>query len=166
MNVLIRGALVVDGTGAAGRQADVAIADGRITSIGQPMDVSNATVIEGGLVLAPGFIDLHSHADLTLPAYPAAINSLSQGVTTEVVGNCGFSPAPVSESRARANLLQAYAGGLGPDLDWSWHGFAQFSIDSSPAIRRSTWSHWWATERCASRRWGWTIGRRRRRSST
>ena len=46
--------------------------------------------------LAPGFIDMHSHADFTLPSYPDAINSLAQGVTTEVLGNCGYSPAPLA----------------------------------------------------------------------
>ena len=107
MNVLIRGALVVDGTGAAGRQAEVAIADGRIVSVGQPTDAPSTTVIDArGLVLAPGFIDLHSHADMTLPAFPGARNSIAQGVTTEVVGNCGFSPAPVSPVPALALPLR------------------------------------------------------------
>ena len=55
--------------------------------------------------MAPGFIDLHSHGDCTLPAFPGAINSISQGVTTEVIGNCGYSPAPVSPIAERANEL-------------------------------------------------------------
>jgi N-acyl-D-amino-acid deacylase len=137
VNLLIRGATVVDGSGAASRQADVAVAEGRIVALDDAA-VGGARVIDaGGLVLAPGFIDLHSHADLTLPAFPGAINSLSQGVTTEVVGNCGFSPAPMSEHPERATILQSSAGGLGPDLDWTWHTFKEFlsRLDAShPAV--------------------------------
>src|SRR5437016_5499904 len=110
VNVLVRGAVVVDGTGAPGRQTDVAVVDGHIAAIGEPaasaVGSGAGTIDGGGLVLAPGFIDLHSHADLTLPAFGAASNSISQGVTTEVVGNCGFSPAPVSGTPERALLLQ------------------------------------------------------------
>jgi N-acyl-D-amino-acid deacylase len=139
MNLLIRGASVIDGTGSVGRQVDVAVTDGRIAAMGEAVDTVNVerTIDAGGLVLAPGFIDLHSHADLTLPSFPAATNSLSQGVTTEVVGNCGFSPAPVSPTPERAQLLRAYAAGLGPDLDWTWRGFGSYldRLDAShPAV--------------------------------
>lgn len=127
MNVVIRGATVIDGTGSPALQTDVTVAGRHIQQIGTAVGERDARVIDAdGLVLAPGFIDLHSHADLTLPAFPAAINSLSQGVTTEVVGNCGFSPAPVSQAADRARLLREYAGGLGPDLDWTWSTFGTF----------------------------------------
>jgi N-acyl-D-amino-acid deacylase len=138
VNLLIRGATVIDGTGAPGRQADVAVADGRIAAVGDGAAAfgGGRFIDAAGLVLAPGFIDLHSHADLTLPAFPSAINSLSQGVTTEVVGNCGFSPAPVSDLAERSALLQGYAGGLGPDLDWTWTSFGTF-LDRLAASRPS-----------------------------
>jgi N-acyl-D-amino-acid deacylase len=131
VNVVIRGATLIDGTRAPARQTDVAVADGRIAAVGDDAAASIGagsarTIDAGGLVLAPGFIDLHSHADLTLPAFPAAINSLSQGVTTEVVGNCGFSPAPVGQTLERARMLHAHVGGVGPDLDWSWTDFGSF----------------------------------------
>ena len=141
MSLLIRGATVIDGTGAPRRQAAVAVAAGRIAAIGEDAAATAGTgartIDAGGLILAPGFIDLHSHADLTLPAFPGAINSLSQGVTTEVVGNCGFSPAPVADSPERADLLRAYAAGLGPNLAWTWHSFDQFleTLDAAhPAV--------------------------------
>lgn len=146
-SVLFRGATVIDGTGAPGRQADVAVAKGRIQSVGEEAGGAERVIDAYGLVLAPGFIDLHSHADLTLPAYPAAINSLSQGVTTEVVGNCGFSPAPVSPQRSRAELLQTFVGGLGPDLDWTWSDVARFlarldsahpSVNVAPLVGHGT----------------------------
>ena len=97
-DLLIRGATVIDGTGAPGIRASVAVDRGRIASIltngGRPE--ADRILDADGLVLAPGFIDMHSHADFTLPSYPDAINSLAQGVTTEVLGNCGYSPAPLA----------------------------------------------------------------------
>jgi N-acyl-D-aspartate/D-glutamate deacylase len=136
MDLLIRGATVYDGSGAPGRQADVAIRDGRIVGIADPTAIpAGARVIDaGGLALAPGFIDMHSHADHTLPAYPSATNSISQGVTTEVVGLCGFSPAPVSPDPERAEQLVDLARGIGPDLDWTWSSYATF-LDRLEAAR-------------------------------
>src|SRR5579859_3358350 len=103
MDVRIRGAMVYDGTGAAAQQRDVAIRGDRIV----PLDSApaSATIDADGLALAPGFIDMHSHADHTLPAFPRATNSIAQGVTTEVVGLCGFSVAPVAPDRERAEQL-------------------------------------------------------------
>jgi N-acyl-D-amino-acid deacylase len=69
---------------------------------------------------------MHSHADFTLPSYPAAINSLAQGVTTEVIGNCGYSPAPLASDRALADEQRAACHGLGPDLDWGWRTFGEY----------------------------------------
>ena len=126
--LLIRGATVIDGSGAPGVQASVAVDGGRITSI-DPSGVAreaDRVVDAGGLVLAPGFIDMHSHADFTLPSYPAAINSLAQGVTTEVIGNCGYSPAPLSADPALAEEQRAECHGLGPDLDWAWRSFGEY----------------------------------------
>ena len=126
--LLIRGATIYDGTGAPGIRGDVTVVGGRIDTIGPRLErPSGARVIDGdGLALTPGFIDLHSHADFTLPAYPDAINSLSQGVTSEVIGNCGYSPAPLSEDRAFAREWPEVTHGLGPDLDWSWHTFGEY----------------------------------------
>ena len=126
--LLIRGATVIDGSGAPGVQASVAIDGGRITAIdpGGVAREADRVVDAGGLVLAPGFIDMHSHADFTLPSYPAAINSLAQGVTTEVIGNCGYSPAPLSADPALAEEQRAECHGLGPDLDWAWQSFGEY----------------------------------------
>lgn len=126
---LIRGATVHDGTGSAGRRADVAIEGERIAGVGPGLarqGVGQVVVDGDGLVLAPGFIDMHSHADFTLPAFPAARNSLSQGVTSEVIGNCGFSPAPVELSDDRESKLRALTGGIGPELDFDWTSFGGY----------------------------------------
>jgi N-acyl-D-amino-acid deacylase len=126
--MLIRGATIYDGTGAAGVRGDVVVQGGRIDRVGPRLErPSGSTVIDAdGLALAPGFIDLHSHADFTLPSFPDAINSLSQGVTAEVVGNCGYSPAPLSGDAEFAREWPEVTKGIGPDLDWSWRTFAEY----------------------------------------
>lgn len=125
---LIKGATVYDGSGQQPKQVDVAIDDERIVAVEDDIPGSDADVVlSPGLVLAPGFIDMHSHADFTLSAFPAAINSLSQGVTTEVVGNCGWTPAPLASKSAELRTQwQRTAAGLGPDLDWTWTDFGSF----------------------------------------
>ena len=127
-DLLIRGATVIDGTGAPGVRASVVVDRGRIASIEADGAVATADRVldAGGLVLAPGYIDMHSHADFTLPSYPAAINSLAQGVTTEVIGNCGYSPAPLAADPALAAEQRAECHGLGPDLDWAWRSFGEY----------------------------------------
>ena len=95
------------------------------------------TIDAAGLVVAPGFIDMHSHADHTLPTFPRATNSISQGVTTEVVGLCGFSVAPVAANPARAEQLRELARGFGPYLEWNWHTYADYLTQleaASPAV--------------------------------
>src|SRR5262249_39548156 len=99
--------------------------------------IGGLVVDADGLALAPGFIDMHSHADFTLPAYPDAINSVSQGVTTEVTGNCGYSPAPLSTDSEFAREWPAVTSGLGPNLDWGWRTFAEYlaAVDlARPAV--------------------------------
>ena len=128
MDLLIRGGMLFDGSGGPGVQRDVAIRDGRIVAIGADaaQAVAGDVLDAGGLAVAPGFVDLHSHADHTLPTFPRATNSLSQGVTTEVVGLCGFSVAPVAANPSRAEQLRELASGIGPYLEWNWHTFDDY----------------------------------------
>jgi len=88
-------ATLVDGTGAPGRPASVAVRDDTIVAVGDlPPDGAGRIVDGSGLVLAPGFIDMHAHSDRTLLVDPTAQSKVRQGVTTEVIGNCGSSPTP------------------------------------------------------------------------
>src|SRR6478752_4209771 len=98
-DILIRGGLLLDGTGAAGRRGDLAIRDGRIVAIGADLGAGlgadTAKLIDAtGLAVAPGFIDIKTHSDFTLPINPKAESKVRQGVTTEIIGHCGFSVAP------------------------------------------------------------------------
>ena len=88
---LIRGATLIDGSGGEPCRKDVALAGDRIGAVGADLKLRAAQVIEGGgLVLSPGFIDIHGHSDMTLFRHPLLESKLFQGVTTEVTGNCGL----------------------------------------------------------------------------
>jgi N-acyl-D-amino-acid deacylase len=124
-DLIIRGGSVYDGSGQPPFRADIAVEAGRITRVGDCSGLRAERVIDArDLGVAPGFFDMHSHADLTLPGFPAASNSIQQGVTTEVIGNCGFTPAPVSADHAAE--LREYVSGWGPTLPWGWTSFGQF----------------------------------------
>src|SRR6478735_3368454 len=96
-DVLILGGTLVDGTGVVGRREDVGILGNSIAAIGKMPSANGKRLIDAsGKVVAPGFIDIHTHSDLTLLAYPDAVSRVRQGITTEVVGNCSYSPYPVT----------------------------------------------------------------------
>jgi N-acyl-D-aspartate/D-glutamate deacylase len=93
-DLVIRGAQVVDGTGADRHAADVEVREGRISRIGRVTDDALQQIDADGLVLSPGFIDIHTHYDAQLMFEPSCSPSSWHGVTTVVIGNCGFSLAP------------------------------------------------------------------------
>ncbi|NIK56442.1 N-acyl-D-amino-acid deacylase family protein [Kribbella shirazensis] len=123
----IDGALVVDGTGSPGYHADVAIDAGRIVAIGDDLPAAHRTVDADGLVLSPGFIDMHSHSDLQILVNPDHTAKVSQGVTLEVLGQDGLSFAPIDDP-ALAVVRRQIAGWNGePDnFDFSWSTVAGY----------------------------------------
>ncbi|HEY3686819.1 MAG TPA: D-aminoacylase [Streptosporangiaceae bacterium] len=121
-DLIISGGTVVDGTGTAGRRADVAVEGGRIAAIGDLAGRTAALTLDAaGDVVCPGFVDVHTHSDLTLLSSPYAHSKVRQGVTTEVVGNCGLGVAPLPPD-ADAAAIRAAVGylDLDPGVDWAW----------------------------------------------
>ena len=101
MTKLIKNGLIVDGTGKPGYMADLLIENDRIAKIGNLADITADEVIDAsGLVVAPGFIDTHSHSDLQILTDPLVTPKVMQGITTEILGQDGISmaPLPVEES--------------------------------------------------------------------
>ena len=122
-DLLIRGGTVIDGTGKAPLSADVAIKDGRIAHVGPHWPGTADRVLEAaGLWVAPGFIDIHSHSDFTLLADPRAMSSIAQGVTLEVVGNCGHGCAPLTDPATAQMNMYGYAA----DYPIDWRSVGQY----------------------------------------
>ena len=122
-DLLIRNAIVIDGSGTEARAADVAVLAGRILAIGERLDHVPSTIVEAdGQVLAPGFIDVHTHDDTSVIRSPEMWPKLSQGVTTVIVGNCGISAAPV---RLRSTLHDPMHLLGGPE-DFCYPTFASY----------------------------------------
>ena len=131
-DVVIRGGLVCDGTGARAACADVAIAGGRIAAVGRVAERAPVEIEAAGLAVAPGFIDVHTHYDCQLFWDPHATPSPWHGVTTVVMGNCGFTVAPCPpEHRETLMRLLSFVEGmpiasLRAGLPWSWTDYPSY----------------------------------------
>ncbi len=130
-DIVFRNATVIDGTGAPRRRADLGVADDRIVAVGDLSRVKGGVEIDAsGRVLAPGFIDVHTHDDYVLLAKPEMTPKLSQGVTTVVVGNCGVSLAPLASAARPPAPLDLVAG----DAGWDYPDFGSYftALDRAP----------------------------------
>jgi N-acyl-D-amino-acid deacylase len=122
LDLVIRGGTVVDGTGARGVRADVGVAGDTIACIGSELPPADHILDATGCIVSPGFVDIHSHSDYTLLLNRNAESSVRQGVTTEVLGNCGASCAPLPDPRYLPFLAPEYI----PWVDVRWQTFGQW----------------------------------------
>ncbi|RBM16077.1 amidohydrolase family protein [Streptomyces sp. PT12] len=126
-DLVFRGATVVDGTGTPRFVGDVTVSGGRIDEIGARRLTGRRVVDASGLVLSPGFVDMHAHSDLALLTDPEHVAKVSQGVTCEVLGQDGLSYAPVDDVTL-PQVRQATAGWNGdpPGFDWNWQSIGEY----------------------------------------
>jgi N-acyl-D-amino-acid deacylase len=121
-DVIIKGGLVADGQSAELEKLDVALKDGLIADVAPSIQPEGARIIHAdGKVVAPGFVDVHSHSDYYLLIDPRARSKVTQGVTTEIGGNCGYSAAPMS-GETRRQRAKDYEAQFGIKVDWSGMG--------------------------------------------
>src|SRR5512145_347518 len=130
-DILIRNGLVFDGSGSPGVRADVAINGNRIEAVApQLAGLAFTTIDAGKLAVTPGFIDIKTHSDFTLPINPKAESKVRQGVTTEIIGHCGFSVAPALPGKVE--LLRDYLSPSAPWLPFRETTFRDY-LDGFPA---------------------------------
>jgi N-acyl-D-amino-acid deacylase len=135
-DILIRGGTLLDGSGRPGEPGDLAVHDGRIAAVDRSLGGEAAKVIDAeGLAVTPGFIDIKTHSDFTLPINPKAESKVRQGVTSEIIGHCGFSVAPVLPGKVQ--LLADYLSGGAPWLPFREMRFPEY-LDSFPAVAVNT----------------------------
>lgn len=131
-DIVIRNGLVVDGSGAAGRLADVAIVGDRISDVGEHLDAGQYEVDATGLLVTPGFVDVHTHYDAQATWDPFLTPSSWHGVTTAVMGNCGVGFAPAAPDRHEW-LIEVMEGvedipgsALTEGIQWEWESFPEY----------------------------------------
>lgn len=138
LDFLIKNGRIVDGGGNPWFKSDIAIANGKIVGIAKSIETEAKEIIDvKGLIVAPGFIDMHTHSDLRLFKYPEEDTKLMQGITTALLGQDGLSVAPIDEANKRT-MMNRVAGLLGTYLSqWHWNSMGEY-LDAIDAVKPAT----------------------------
>ncbi len=123
-DLVIRGGEVYDGTGAPAVKADVGVRGDEIAAVGPELRGGETVLDAGGLAVAPGFIDIHAHSDLTLLENPRGESKLHQGVTTEVNGQCGLTPFPLHG--VDKEVMEGVCSFIVADVEWDWTSTSEY----------------------------------------
>ena len=115
----IEGGTIYDGKGGEPFQGEIGIKGEKIVAVGRGLGEGRERIDASGNIVAPGFVDIHSHSDFSAVINPNLESKIRQGVTTELVGNCGFSACPILNEQHRADLSRKYAG-CGIEIGWTW----------------------------------------------
>ena len=132
LDLIVKDGQIVDGTGSPRRGGDIGIRDGRIVGLGKVDEVSCDTLDADGAIVAPGFVDVHTHYDAQVLWDPTLAPSTLHGVTSVVAGNCGFSVAPLTEEGAPylMSMLARVEGmsltSLEAAISWDWRGTSEY----------------------------------------
>ncbi|MGQ9680762.1 MAG: N-acyl-D-amino-acid deacylase family protein [Candidatus Bathyarchaeia archaeon] len=137
LDIIIKNGVIIDGGGNPWFKAEIGIKEGKIVQIGGVGGPAEEVLNVEGLVVAPGFIDTHSHSDLMLMVEPHAKQKIMQGITTEVIGQDGLGEAPLSDEMVED--WRRYLSGLNgnPDIDWDWRSLSEYLSrleESKPSI--------------------------------
>ncbi len=137
LDLLLENGEIVDGSGNPSYRGDIAISDGLIQAIGFVDEEAREIIDISGLVVAPGFIDTHSHSDLFLIHDPSSLPKIMQGITTEIIGQDGLGEAPIRQELVAE--WRRYLSGLNgdPPIEWSWEGMEEYldTLEASkPAV--------------------------------
>lgn len=124
-DLILRNGFIVDGSGNPWYKADIEVENGRILRIGKLLNVEASRIIDAkGLVIAPGFIDIHSHSDWSVTVNPLSESKIRQGIITECVGNCGASAAPLDKEKL--DLTKKELGPIASEITWDWLTFDEY----------------------------------------
>ncbi|MGH7964316.1 MAG: N-acyl-D-amino-acid deacylase family protein [Candidatus Binatia bacterium] len=142
-DLIIQGGTLVDGTGRPARTGDVAIADGRIVAVGKNLGAARRTIKADGLLVTPGWVDIHTHYDGQVTWDPLLTPSLWHGVTSVVMGNCGvgFAPAALDRHEWLIGLMEGVedipGASLAAGIRWNWETFPEY-LDALSALPHAT----------------------------
>lgn len=140
--VLIRGGVIYDGTGREPFPGTVTVRGDRVVGVGRGESVDGAIEIDAtGMVVAPGIIDMHTHSDVSALSDPDCVSAIGQGITTQIVGHCGFSAAPTNEATRRSLMAEEPVFGFprpgGEEGPWGWDGIAAYLDAVRSAVPRT-----------------------------